>query len=330
MFSGHFYHGTLRKIVSVFGTLFNNLSVVRKDAAGNVTSVVRVPLAYGPRQKFLARISEKPDVTTDGVAIKLPRMSFEITSLTYDTISKINNTNTVIAQNSSDPFVRNSVRAGVPYRIGMQLNIIAKNQDDALQLVEQIFPYFQPEYTVTVKDVDGTNIKNDIPIVLMSVGFSDDYEGDFMSRRAIIYTLDFEMRVRFYGNVVKQKVIKAAAVDIAIGDEGTPPTETITVGVNPSTARPTDNPNTYEIITSINYLPLSSSWQITTGGGTGTFVANEIVVGNTSGTTGTIFSVAGNTIMLNQASGLFIPGEQLRGFTSGASKTISTAVQTFD
>lgn len=330
MFSGHFYHGTLRKIVSVFGTLFNNLSVVRKDAAGNVTSVVRVPLAYGPRQKFLARISEKPDVTTDGVAIKLPRMSFEITSLTYDTISKINNSNTVIAQNSTDPFVRNSIRAGVPYRIGMQLNIIAKNQDDALQLVEQILPYFQPEYTVTVKDVEGANVKNDVPIVLVSVGFSDDYEGDFMSRRAIIYTLDFELRVRFYGNVLKQKVIKAAAVDIAIGPEGTPTTESIIVGVNPSTARPTDDPSTYDIITSINYLPLSSSWEITTGTGTGTFVANEIVIGNTSGTTAHVFSVAGNTIMLNQASGLFIPGEQLRGFTSGASKPISSAVQTFD
>jgi len=213
MLSGHFYHATIRKVVSVFGTLFNNISVVRKDGTGNVVNIARVPLAYGPKQKFLARLDEQPDLDGTKVAIKLPRMSFEIISMIYDSSIKTNRNNMLeVASVAGNK--RTAVRNYAPYRIGFQLSIIAKNQDDALQCMEQILPYFQPEYTVTIKDLDDLEVKTDLPFVLTGVQMTDDYEGDFIARRAIIYTLDFETRVRFYGPVSHRAVIKDVLVNL--------------------------------------------------------------------------------------------------------------------
>ena len=160
MFSGHFYHATIRKIVAAFGTVFNNISVVRKDQSGNVINIQRVPLAYGPKQKFLARIDEQPDLRGNKIAIKLPRMSFEIVTMTYDAATKINRNNVVSSVNPTDPKNKTVVRQFAPYRMGIQLSIMAKNQDDALQIVEQILPYFQPEYTITLKDVEGMDLRD--------------------------------------------------------------------------------------------------------------------------------------------------------------------------
>ena len=137
MFGNHFYHATIRRFVSVFGTLFNNISVVRKDSQGNVKSIVRVPLAYGPKEKFLVRIDEQPDLSTPNVAIKLPRMSFEILNIAYDTQSKLNRNNKILIDNKI-------YYTYSPYNISINLSIMAKNQDDALQIIEQIIPYFQP------------------------------------------------------------------------------------------------------------------------------------------------------------------------------------------
>jgi len=213
MLSGHFYHATIRKVVSVFGTLFNNISVVRKDGTGKVVNITRVPLAYGPKQKFLARLDEQPDLDSTKVAIKLPRMSFEIISMTYDSSIKTNRNNMLeVASVAGNK--RTAVRNYAPYRIGFQLSIIAKNQDDALQCMEQILPYFQPEYTVTIKDLDDLEVKTDLPFVLTGIQMTDDYEGDFIARRAIIYTLDFETRVRFYGPVSYRTVIKDVLVNL--------------------------------------------------------------------------------------------------------------------
>ena len=212
MFSGHSYHATILKMVSVFGTLFNNISVVRKDGNGAVVNIARVPLAYGPKQKFLARLDEQPNLDDTKIAIKLPRMSFEITTLTYDASTKINRNNTLTFA-ASDPANRKVVRTYAPYRMGLQLSIMAKNQDDALQVLEQILPHFQPEYTVTIKDLDELNLKTDVPFVLAGVQMNEDYEGNFEQRRAIIYTLDFETRLRFYGPVNGKEVIQNVLVD---------------------------------------------------------------------------------------------------------------------
>ena len=205
MLSGtHFYNKTIRKSVAVFGTLFNNIKILRPGATEE-----KVPIAYGPRKKFLARInSDTSGSTSETIAIKLPRMSFEITSIDYDSATKLNRFNKRNLTIDGDINNYNTVYQSVPYNIGMQLNVYALNQDEALQIVEQILPTFSPEYTVSVKALEGENTTTDVPIVLNGVSFSDDYEGDFETRRTIIYTLDFVMKVKFISGVTKQKLIR--------------------------------------------------------------------------------------------------------------------------
>ena len=194
----YFYNQTMRKAVSVFGSVFNNLKIVRQGG-----SMERVPLAYAPREKYLERIKNSRDQAgEESVAIKLPRMSFEITNIAYDSNSKLNRMNKRCfpAPNNAIDVVYQSV----PYRLSMQLNIMSSTQDDALQVFEQIVPYFSPEYTLSVKDMEGPGSLTDIPIVLNAVSITDDYEGDFVSNRLIIYTLDFDMRVKFIGPVERK------------------------------------------------------------------------------------------------------------------------------
>jgi len=220
MLNDYFYHATIRRTIAAFGSLFNNLKVIRTDSAGEVKNITRVPLSYGPRQKFLNRIEAEPDFTNPAVALKLPRMSFEITSLTYDAAAQTNKINR-IRKGSISSGSQNVIYTCSPWKISIDLNILAKNQDDALQIVEQILPYFQPEYTITLKEIPSMGIKGDVPIVLTSVSFSDDYEGDYVTRRAIIYTLSFEMRARFYGPIQDKGVILTASVDMNLEGEDT-------------------------------------------------------------------------------------------------------------
>jgi hypothetical protein len=208
IFNGsHFYNQTLKKCVAVFGTIFNNIKIVQFQKGE-----VRVPIAYGPRKKFLARISADTVSAYDkSVAIKLPRMSFEITSISFDSTAKLNKLNKRILSSSTTTGI-SSVYQSVPYDIGMQLNILAKNQDDALQIFEQILPAFTPEYTIAVKDLEGPGTVTDVPIVLTSTSIQDDYEGDFQTRRTLIYTLDFTMKVKFAGGTTDGKIIRQVDV----------------------------------------------------------------------------------------------------------------------
>ena len=210
MFGNYFYHERIRKSVTIFGRLFNNIYVVRKDASGGVLNQLKVPLAYAPRMKYLERIRENPSLEDDTkVAIKLPRMSFEITDINYDLtrqLTKVSNFNTKGV--SSDK--RQKFYSPVPYNIGFQLNIYAKSQDDALQMVEQILPTFNPQYTVSIypfKDI-YPNFVEDVPIAITGVTFSDDFEGPLETRRTIIYTLNFEMKVQFYGDIENKDIIR--------------------------------------------------------------------------------------------------------------------------
>ena len=221
MFGDHFYHASIRRMVSAFGTLFNNLEVKKKDANNKILQTIKVPLAYGPRQKFLARVTERTSLDDTKLAIKLPRMSFEITFLQYDSSIATSKNNVIKVQDPDDSTKYKTIRGPIPYRIGLQLNIIAKNQDDALQILEQILPYFQPDYTITVNDVPEMNVKSDVPITLQSVAMNDDYEGDFETRRAIVYTLDFEARVKFYTGVGSQGMILTTAVDMNVDNAET-------------------------------------------------------------------------------------------------------------
>jgi len=205
----HYYNQTLKKTVAVFGTVFNNLKIVRKGVGET-----RVPLAYGPKSKFLARIEQDSSLEDQKLAIKLPRMSFEITSIDRNTSNALNKSNVKLFDIAGTELSKNVLKQSVPYDIGMQLNIIAKNQDDALQIFEQIVPTFVPEYTVAIKDMEGPGNSVDVPIILNSTSFEDSYEGDFTTRRTLIYTLDFVVKVRFTGRVSPNAVIRIVDIDL--------------------------------------------------------------------------------------------------------------------
>ena len=211
MLSGvHFYHATIKRVVSVFGTIFNNIIIGRYDGS-RMSNTMRVPISYGPRQKFIVRMNQ--DLGEQRVAIKLPRMSFEITSIDYDTSTKLNKLNKTVTP-STNKSTRTTMFQSVPYTLGMQLNIMARNQEDALQVLEQILPTFSPEYTVTIKDIEGPDSKTDVPIVLNGVSFTDEYEGVFTGRRTLIYTLDFTIRVRFAPDTSTATIIRRISTDI--------------------------------------------------------------------------------------------------------------------
>ena len=215
MFGGHFYHEKTRKAVALFGKLFNNLYVVRKNSSGAVISQVKVPLAYAPKSKYLERIRENPDLTNDTkVAIKLPRMSFEITAFSYDNQRQLTKTNH-FTQFGTANTNRNKFLTDVPYVLSFQLNIYAKTQDDALQLVEQILPTFNPQYSVTMKPFsDFPSILEDVPVTILGVSFSDDFEGELGARRTLVYTIDFEMRIKYHSATNTGKIIRDSRAEI--------------------------------------------------------------------------------------------------------------------
>ena len=201
MFGNYYYHQRIRKSVSAFGAMFNDVYVIRKNSGGDVISTVKVPLSYGPRAKFLDRIREQADLTTDTkVAIKLPRMSFEITNISYAPERQLPRLGQQNLTSPVDPQKKTKLYQGVPYILSFQLSVYAKNQDDALQVVEQILPYFPPQYNLAMKPFeDYPQIKQDVPIILTGVVLNDEYEGPMETRRTIIYTLDFDMHIQFNG-----------------------------------------------------------------------------------------------------------------------------------
>ena len=213
MLGNYYYHEILRKTIIAFGTIFNDIHIRHRDGAGKETSDMRVPLAYGPMQKFLARLEQQPDLNR-AVQITLPRMSFETTNIAYDATRKGGITQTFKAVPSSGGDVR-KVFMPVPYNLGFELNILVKLNDDALQIVEQILPYFQPSFNVTIDLVNVIGEKIDVPIVLDNISFQDDYEGDFATRRALIYTLNFTAKTYLFGPVAESSegLIKKVQVD---------------------------------------------------------------------------------------------------------------------
>ena len=213
MFENHYYHESTRRMVSVFGSIFNDMEVVKKDSAGKILQKIKVPLGYAPRTKVLARLNEQ--TTGPNIALKLPRMSFEISSMEYDPnarVSKHKNYKKVIV---GDTLQLNKLGAPAVYKVGFELNLLAASQDEALQILEQILPMFQPEYTVTIKDIPDMDITTDTPIVLESITLNDDYEGDLITRRAIVYTLQFGTRIRYYRGLGKSKQILETEVDFS-------------------------------------------------------------------------------------------------------------------
>jgi hypothetical protein len=211
MLGTYYYHEIIRRTVIAFGTVFNDIYIRHKDSTGDSISEMKVALAYGPIQKFLARIQQQPELNKP-IAITLPRMAFEMTSIQYDATRKANITQTFKA---SDGTNLKKVYLPVPYNIGFQLNVMTKLQDDALQVVEQILPYFQPSFNLTVDLIDSIGEKRDIPIVLDNVSFTDDYEGDFSTRRILIYTFNFTVKTYLFGPIADSTdgIIRKVQVD---------------------------------------------------------------------------------------------------------------------
>ena len=244
MLGQQFYHETVRNVIVAFGTMFNNIQIVRKDNSGTVTQTMKVPLAYGPKQKFLTRLDQDPSLSA-AAAITLPRLGFEIGALTYDSARKLNRVQKFkkVKSSSSNASKLDTQYMPVPYNMDITLYAMAKNSDDALQIVEQILPFFQPDYTLTLNDMADMGIKRDVPIILNDVGYEDNYQGDFESRRAIIYTLAFTTKFYLYGPVTSTSVIKTVQVDQFSDLPAVTPTreQRYTVTPNPNSADADDD-----------------------------------------------------------------------------------------
>ena len=213
MFGHVFYHSVIRKYVAVFGTLFNEVYVNRYDSGSDMYETIKVPITYGPKEKVLARVTQDPNLDRMP-AITLPRMSFEMTSLNYATSRKLNTLGRRVKKDVDSPNDLKYQYNPVPYDLSFTLNIITKHADEGANIVEQILPFFTPEWTTTVEIIPEMNHVVDIPVVLDRVVCNDEYEGDFLNRRAVIWTLDFTMKAYMFGPVRKQGVIKFANTNI--------------------------------------------------------------------------------------------------------------------
>jgi len=223
----YFYNEILRRTIISFGTLFNGITVKQDD------STIKVPLAYGPTQKFLARLEQSPDLNK-ATAITLPRMSFEFTGLTYDPSRKVTTTQQFTVKDPDTGKDSKKAYLPVPYNMQFELAIMCKLNDDALQITEQILPYFQPAYNVTVNLVSSIKEKRDIPIVLENITMQDDYEGDFTQRRVLLYTLRFTAKTYLFGPVsdASKDIIKKSTVNYR-GGKALPGQRDVTYSVAP-------------------------------------------------------------------------------------------------
>jgi hypothetical protein len=266
MFGTHFYNEGLRKLTIAFGQLFNNIIIQNTSSTGAVTRRIRVPLAYAPKEKFIVRLEQQANLQDDReVAVTLPRLGFEITGLQYDASRKINKVQkTIRVKSNEDGKVQNFNYAPVPYNINFSLYSFTATAENGLQIIEQILPFFQPEYTVTMRVIPELDIVRDIPIILNSVNYEDTYNGEFTSRRAVIYTLAFTAKTYLYGPMSNQGVIKTAQADLG-SDTDSPLTreERIVITPNPTSADADDDFGFTTTITSYTdgkrYNPVSDT-----------------------------------------------------------------------
>ena len=244
MFGTHFYNEGMRRLTIAFGQIFNKIVVQTKDANGSVVKRFTVPLAYAPKEKFIVRLEQQANLQSDReVAITLPRLGFEITGLSYDPSRKLNKMNKTIRAKSNEEGKKNNFNyTPVPYNINFSLYSFTATAENGLQIVEQILPFFQPEYTVTMNVVPEMQLVRDIPIILNSVNYEDTYNGEFTQRRAVIYTLQFTAKTYLYGPMSNQKVIKEVQADLGASTD-TPLTreERIITVPNPTTADADDD-----------------------------------------------------------------------------------------
>ena len=269
MFGQHFYHKTIRNTVIAFGTIFNNINIRRLDSSGNPLQKIRVPLSYAPKEKFIARLDQNANLTGDdsSVAITLPRMSFDVTGYSYDGSRKLNkNQKHSVAKNASgDEKKVFTQHSPVPYDVSFELNAFVSNSDDGLQIIEQILPYFQPDYTVTmIIDKDIMDTKRDIPFILEGVDYDDSYTGALTDKRRIIYTLKFTAKIYLYGPVSSSTVIRKVSADMYDNVSSATPSrsERVTVTTNPTGA---DKDDVYTYTQSLEFFSDGLNYDEETG-----------------------------------------------------------------
>ena len=264
MFGRRFYHESLRKVVVAFGTIFNNIEIHRTNSSGDVVQKIKVPLSYSPKEKFLVILDQQADLNNREMAVTLPRMGFEISGISYDPSRKLQRIGKFKNVNTSDASKMYYQYNPVPYNISFNLYAFTATAEAGLQIIEQILPYFQPDYTVTINAIPNMGIKRDVPITLNSVSYEDSYDGAFTQRRAVNYTLGFTAKTYLYGPIYSQSVIKETQTDIYSDTTSTEKREErIVVVPNPSSADANDDFGFTTTITaytdSKNYNPTSDS-----------------------------------------------------------------------
>ena len=216
MFGQTWYFDTIRKYVILVGTLFNDIKVVKTDKSNNEVSLVRVPITYGPKDKMLARVFQDPNIDRPTATFPLPMISFEMGKIKYDGARKLHTTGKITVQSNTSPTVYKYQYNPVPYNIEFKVHVYAKNVEDGTKIIEQILPYFTPDWTTRIKLIPEMNVIMDIPVVLENIDYSDNYEGDLKDRRQIIWTLDLVVKGYFYGPIKKSGIIKFVNVDFFI------------------------------------------------------------------------------------------------------------------
>jgi len=258
MFNSTFYHSTLANITIAFGSLFNDINVMRFDSSGNEESRIKVPIHYGPKEKYLARLAQDPDLRKQ-TAITLPRITFQRTGIEYDSSRKLNNVHKNRVRH--DNLFSKTQFIPTPYNINYTLSVMTKNARDGDQIIEQILPYFNPSFDVSIKTVNELDYSDDMPVILNSISEEDTYEGDFIERRAIIWTLEFTIKANLYGPVSQTGIIRKVQVDIGVTSESpidddvvdsTPRVVRITVQPDPIDANPSDSYDYFETLEIFN------------------------------------------------------------------------------
>ena len=264
MFGNYFYNESMRRMTIGFGQIFNNIQIKRKDDTGKVIQTIRVPLAYGPKEKFLVRLDQQSSLSNREFAITLPRMGFEISSISYDPTRKLTRIQKFKqVKSAADGKVLDFNYTPVPYNISYNLYSFTASAEAGLQIIEQILPFFQPDFTVTINAIPSLNIKRDIPIILNSVNYEDTYSGDFTTRRAVIYTLNFTAKTYLFGPSTSQKVIKTVQTDqYSDTDRVNKARESrIIVVPSPTTADADDD---FGFTTTIDFFEDSKKYNVTT------------------------------------------------------------------
>jgi hypothetical protein len=303
----YFYHEILRNTIIGFGTLFNDISIKHVNNSDDIVSVIKVPIAYGPTQKFLARLEQVPDLNKP-IQISLPRMSFEFVGLTYDSTRKVTTTQTFTTSLVQDSKQIRKTYMPVPYNMQFELSIFTKLNDDMLQIVEQILPYFQPAYTLSIDLVKSIGEKRDIPIVLEGISMDDQYEGSFDTRRSLIYTLRFTAKTYLFGPVsdVSKDVIKKVSVGFVANGSGG---RDIAYSVEPRALKNYTGNVLTNITQNIDTLTTIITVNDAASVVAGTYVSidnEELYIKSKSGNTLTVLRGSDNTTITDHVSGTAI------------------------